>query len=62
MWLFLQLDTGCQLKKEEFRKKMRRIWGKRDAFGHDKRCIQGKQEKILEKTRDAFGEIREESE
>ena len=39
MGLFLSVNEGFSLRNEVFEKKMRRIWGKRDAFGHDKRCI-----------------------
>ena len=54
MGLFLSVNAGFSLRNEVFEEKMRRIWGKRDPFGHDKKCVWGKQEKILEKTSDAF--------
>ena len=58
MGLFLSVNEGFRLRNEAFEKKKRCIWGKRDPFGHDKRCIWRKQEKILEKTRDEFGQNR----
>ena len=58
MWLFLSVNEGFSLRNEVFEEKKRRIWGKRDPFGHDKRCIWRKQETILEKTRDEFGQNR----
>ena len=39
MWLFLSVNEGFSLRNEVFEEKKRRIGGKRDPFGHDKRCI-----------------------
>ena len=39
MWLFLSVNAGFSLRNEVFEEKMRRIWGKRDAFGENKNCM-----------------------